>query len=281
MPLVLFTLSHTHTHAPLSQTFKIFSSYIAVKYSSLSLFWFLFLGCRHKNKGTQARDDALIKPTFTYCPTNSALFISSLLSSGAEIFADKHRLSVQNRGRTCEKLACNVRTFRLSFPFCTPPLLVGHCWCCAGTYVHVVRVNICVCVCVLFPFIRGGGGGGGWRLHVCDASYITHLRMYKHTLCHGGIIEREREKEREEEEEEQKEEEEEGKKTIFRATSVFFFWEFTSCCTCCISYTTTVFICLFFAKEVKGQIRDLLPPSLSPALLNQSVYTDSKKKPLS
>ncbi len=42
---------------------------------------------------------------------------------------DKHRPGIASRRQTCKKKkrnrACNVCTFRLSFQFCVPPLLVG------------------------------------------------------------------------------------------------------------------------------------------------------------
>ena len=49
--------------------------------------------------------------------TTHSLLINFLLSSDAEIFASKHRLSVQTDVKNVQKRASNVRIFRLSFHF--------------------------------------------------------------------------------------------------------------------------------------------------------------------
>ena len=50
-----------------------------------------------------------------YYPTNNALLISFRVSSDAEIFVNKHRLSMQIIAPNVQKRACNVYIFRLSF----------------------------------------------------------------------------------------------------------------------------------------------------------------------
>ncbi len=55
-------------------------------------------------------------------PTNNALLINFLLSSDAEIFVSKHRLSIQIGAKRAKKRVCNVYVFRLGFHF------AHHCW---------------------------------------------------------------------------------------------------------------------------------------------------------
>ncbi len=50
-------------------------------------------------------------------PTDNALLINFGLSSEAEIFVNKHRLSIQNRGQNVLRRVCNAYVFRLSFHF--------------------------------------------------------------------------------------------------------------------------------------------------------------------
>ena len=60
-------------------------------------------------------------------PTNNALLVNFRLSSDAENFVNKHRLSIQvgvKRAKMC--LQCKHAPTEL--PFCTPPLVVGYIW---------------------------------------------------------------------------------------------------------------------------------------------------------
>ena len=52
-----------------------------------------------------------------FCPTNNALPIEFLLSSDAENFVTKHRLSIQIGAKCAKKRVCNMYMFRLSFHF--------------------------------------------------------------------------------------------------------------------------------------------------------------------
>ena len=54
-------------------------------------------------------------------PTNNAQLSKLRPELRRRNLVDEHRLSKQDRRRTCEKRACNAYAFRLSFHFCTPP----------------------------------------------------------------------------------------------------------------------------------------------------------------
>ncbi len=58
-------------------------------------------------------------------PTNSALLVNFRLSSDAEIFVNKHRLSMQVGAERARMRMQRVR-IPTELPFCIPPLLVGH-----------------------------------------------------------------------------------------------------------------------------------------------------------
>ena len=64
-----------------------------------------------------------LSPAHLVCPTNKALLINFLLSSDAEIFVDKRRLSMQIDAKACKNVACNVCVFRLS-----SRLACHRCW---------------------------------------------------------------------------------------------------------------------------------------------------------
>ncbi len=57
---------------------------------------------------------------------NNALLINFLLSSDAETFVTKHRLSIRVGTQTCQKKTCARRVhIPTGLPLCVPPLLVG------------------------------------------------------------------------------------------------------------------------------------------------------------
>ncbi len=77
-------------------------------------------------KKKKEKKNPLQTATPSHNPTNNALLINFLLSSDAEIFVDKHRLSMQIGAESWEKKphVRNVYVFRLSFHF----LHATRCW---------------------------------------------------------------------------------------------------------------------------------------------------------
>ncbi len=66
-----------------------------------------------------------IEKVDTRCPTDNALLINFGLSSDAEIFVSKCRMSMRIGAVRPQKCVCNVYIFPTGLPFCIPPLLVG------------------------------------------------------------------------------------------------------------------------------------------------------------
>ena len=85
------------------------------------------VGGREEDKGAeQDHEMDRIKNPVRACPANNdALLINFRLSSDAENFVNKHRLSMQTGAKTCKKTCMQRVHIPTELPFCMPSLVVG------------------------------------------------------------------------------------------------------------------------------------------------------------